>query len=80
VQEKRWVHYHNRVILTLERNTSQLPTFALSLLGRSNGEAYVQLDNPQSAKDALESLNRKHMGKRYIECVHSPLVLTRQVG
>lgn len=35
--------------------------------GRSNGEAYVQLETAQVAKDALEALNRKHIGKRYIE-------------
>ncbi|CAD7695209.1 unnamed protein product [Ostreobium quekettii] len=35
--------------------------------GRSTGEAYVQLESEVSAGGAMQELNCKHMGRRYIE-------------
>lgn len=35
--------------------------------GRSTGEAYVQLDTEMAAGQALQELNCKHIGRRYIE-------------
>eukprot|EP00775_Hariotina_reticulata_P013285 gene13285-13416_t len=35
--------------------------------GRSTGEAYVVLETPVQAEDALAQLNKKYMGSRYIE-------------
>lgn len=34
--------------------------------GRSNGEAFVELENEDELEAAL-ALHKKHMGKRYIE-------------
>lgn len=35
--------------------------------GRSTGEAYVQVENENAAGNAMQELNCKHMGRRYIE-------------
>jgi len=35
--------------------------------GRSTGEAYVVLETPVQAEQALAQLNKKYMGSRYIE-------------
>lgn len=37
--------------------------------GRCTGEAFVQLSDPAVTQEALETLNRQHIGARYIEWV-----------
>ncbi len=39
------------------------------LAGRSTGEAFVQLSQPERTPDCIAQRNRQQMGHRYIECV-----------